>query len=183
MRLCGLFLLQRQVTLMLAVILQPKPSDLYLHRQNVNSFKMRNRCLVSRRCAWVCNPHPIIKRPCRFPSKSIDLASTANGLKCRSLLFAQGHCFCLLIHDAVMPNIARKAVRPSDPQKHVKFKSIQMDSHTLTIIVVFSALLTIVMIASFKKIRPRWPTKSCSRILQYFMGFILNSTLTLYVGL
>jgi hypothetical protein len=31
----------------------------------------------------------------------------------------------LLVHDAIMQDITRKAVRPSDSEEHVKFRSIQ----------------------------------------------------------
>jgi hypothetical protein len=35
----------------------------------------------------------------------------------------------LLVHDAIMQDITRKAVRPSDSEEHVKFRSIQADEY------------------------------------------------------
>ena len=63
---------------------------------------------------------PIIGRP-RF----LEAIQQANSLKCRALLFCQGHSSCLLVHDDIMPNIIGKAVRPSGSEDYVKFRSIQ----------------------------------------------------------
>jgi hypothetical protein len=37
----------------------------------------------------------------------------------------------LLVHDAIIQDITRKAVRPSDSEEHVKFRSIQADGYSL----------------------------------------------------